>query len=130
MVHTKLSSVSIEIIPHKEQRYDTAGDWQIVGNSLQITVSETGNWVYDMAIALHELVEALICIQRGIEEEEVSKFDIKFEERRKRGNEEEPGDDPKAPYHLEHGFASACERLFIAACGENWKKYDRAVGKL
>jgi hypothetical protein len=123
-------SVQIEVIPHKAQRYDTVGDWQIFNDLLVISVSDTGNWVFNMAIGLHELVEALLCIVRGIDEKDVSKFDIQFEKNRVEGNDEEPGDHPDAPYHLEHGLASAVERMFIASALKNWKEYESAVDRI
>jgi hypothetical protein len=119
-----ISSVLIQVIPHEKQRYETVGDWELIGNALKISVSDTGNWLYNMAIGLHELVEALICHHRGISQEKVDNFDTLYEKRRKDGNIDEPGDDPKAPYHLEHGFASSAERMLIAACGVNWKEYE------
>lgn len=122
-----INSVQIEVIEHKAQRYPTVGDWQIMSDLLLISVSDTGNWVFNMAIGLHELVEALLCIKRGIKEKDVSRFDIEFE---KRGMDEEPGDQPDAPYHIEHGFATGIEHLLVSACGLNWKEYGEVVDRL
>src|ERR1700730_8034346 len=48
----------IETVPHQKQRYETVGDWQWDGDTLKISVSDLGNWKYEMAIAYHELREA------------------------------------------------------------------------
>lgn len=126
----KVTSVKIEVVEHSEQRYDTAGDWFFSGTDLLITISDTGNWIYNMAIGLHELVEALLCAHAGVSQKRVDAFDTAYEDKRKDGDNSEPGDDPKAPYHLQHGFATSVERLFVAATGQSWKKYDDTIAKL
>ena len=45
-------------------------------------------------------------------------------------DDDEPGDDPTAPYHREHCFATAVERMLIAALGVSWADYDQAVESL
>lgn len=126
-----IRQITVSVVPHKEQSYNTVGDWQINHyegeDCLDITVSDLGDWRYTMAVAVHEVLEGLLCAEHGVTPKSVDTFDMKFEDKRKKGDTAEPGDDPKAPYHLEHGFASACERMFIAACGLNWKKYTEAV---
>ena len=118
-----INSVSIKVIKHSEQRYNTLGDWEIKDTNLLISVSDTGNWVYNMAIGLHELVEALLCHYRGIEQSVVDSFDIEYEKNRSIGDIKEPGDEPTAPYHVEHGLATSVERMFIASVG-NWREYE------
>jgi hypothetical protein len=39
----------------------------------------------------------------------------------------EPGNNPKAPYHQEHMFASKVERMLANELGINWTAYDREV---
>lgn len=124
--------IVIETILHSDQRYKTAGDWIFdpVRDELTIKVSDTGSWDYNALIGVHELVEAILCIERKIPQAEVDAFDMDFEERREEGDLSEPGDDPKAPYHLQHGFASGVERMLCAALRLNWKEYDEAVNGL
>lgn len=135
-----MMKVSIEVIPHKMQRYETAGDWwwEAVAKDhkehvLNIRISFLGDWRYEMAIALHELVEVLVCKAKGISQKAVDTFDAQYERDRARGKysaEQEPGDDPDSPYHLEHSVATAVERIFIFAVGASWKEYDAAVMSL
>lgn len=123
--------INIQTISHKDQRYETVGDYWIDSDGTwQIRVSEMGNWKYELAVALHELWEYALCLDRGIKEEDITKFDIEFEKNRKEGNIDEPGDDKNAPYVKEHCSATGIERLFIAEIGENWKNYDEAVYSL
>ena len=120
--------IIIKNIEHKDQPYDTAGDWRFDSNDdLIINVSDTGNWKYNALIALHELVEVLLCKDRGITTEEVDAFDIAFEEKRGQGNMDEPGDDRKAPYFKEHQVATIVERLIANELKVDWDTYDTEV---
>lgn len=122
--------VTIEVIKHKDQRYETVGDWQWDDDNLTITVSSMDNWRYEMLVAFHEMAEALICKHRGIAEKDVTAFDIAFEKARKDDDVSEPGDDPNAPYYKEHQFATCVERLLALELSVDWKKYDDTVTNL
>lgn len=122
--------INIQFIDHQLQRYETAGDYWEEDGTLQIRVSLLPDDRMMWAIAIHELIESLICKWLGISEEAITHFDEVYEERRPLNNEEEPGDDSRAPYHLPHGFATAAERIFAAAVGLNWKIYTDAVNVL
>ena len=123
--------VVIDIIPHKKQRYETVGDWKRDKNgTLVIKVSDMGDKRYAMLVAIHELVETLLCERDGVLEENVTAFDIAFEKKRKPGNVDEPGDDVNAPYVRQHCIATAVERLLCAELGLAWDDYDSAVNAL
>lgn len=122
-----MERVIINTIKHEDQRYNTVGDWEKIGDELIISVSDTKNWRYNMAIALHELVEALLCLDIGTSQEEVDIFDKKFLQANMLG---EPGDHPDAPYRMEHGFATSAERMLISAMNVNWADYEKSVDSL
>src|SRR5271170_1479712 len=114
--------IVIETIPHDKQRYETVGDWWIGSEgTIHIRVSDMKDWHKEAAVAVHELVEVLLCRDRGIAQVEVDDFDKAFEARREEGNTDEPGDDPQAPYQQEHCFATGIERLLCAEFGLDWK---------
>lgn len=121
-------NIMLKSIPHSEQRYETVGDW-IVGDdgSITILVSDMGNEDYNFLVALHELCEVKLCLKRGVDPAAVDAFDIAFEAKREEGNEDEPGDDPEAPYRREHFFATNVERLMADQLGVDWKTYGDAV---
>lgn len=124
-------NISIKTIPHKEQRYDTCGDWWFTEEGdLEIRVSDLGNWKYEATIAHHEEREALHCKSLGITEEEVTDFDIRFEQLRTEESIDEPGDSIHAPYHYPHVFATREERVFLDDLGENWEEYEEHVTSL
>jgi hypothetical protein len=123
--------IVIKFIPHKEQRYETVGDyWEDQDGNLQIRVSEMKNEMYNGMVAVHELVEFLLCRKNGVSEDAITKFDIAFEKKRKKGNVDEPGFDNKAPYRKEHTAATAVEMIMCSATGVSWNNYDKKVNSL
>lgn len=123
--------ISVEIIPHQKQRYDTCGDWTFTENGdIIIYISEMGNWKYESAVAYHELREVLLCKHLGITQEEVDKFDIDFEKNWQEGHTDEPGDSQKAPYYLPHQYATRDERRLLEDLGENWEDYEKTINSL
>ncbi len=125
-----INSIVVRTIPHRNQRYNTVGDWEIMGSTVWISVSDTGNWKYNMAVALHEIAEALMCISNGRKQEDIDNFDSAFENDRKKGNTDEPGDDPFAPYQREHGIATGFERILLVEMDANWMEYEKALHEL
>ena len=125
--------IIVKTIPHKKQRYPTVGDWFFKKDGLIIYVSDLGCWQYESAIAIHEIIEALLCKARGIKEKAVTDFDINFEKEREAGlhkDNEEPGFAPDAPYKKEHKFATKIEKYLINEFDLNWDEYDDKLGKL
>lgn len=120
--------IVIEVIPHSQQRYVTAGDWKRdASGNLHITVSDMGNNDYAFLVGIHELVEAWLCERQGVTDEAVTAFDTDFEAARPEGDESEPGDAIGAPYGRQHGFATSIERMMCAALNISWRDYENAV---
>ena len=123
--------IIVETIPHQEQRYTTVGDWFYeVDGTLHIKVSELSDKRREVLIAVHELVEVLLCEQAGIGQLAVDEFDKQYEANRAPDNFDEPGDDPTAPYVRQHCLATSVERLMAAEMGVNWKEYEEELDKL
>lgn len=121
----------IRTIPHRQQRYNTVGDYQTSDNgNVYFTISEMANWRYEFLVALHEQIEKMLCFHRDISEARIDAFDIKYEENRKEGDLSEPGNDPSAPYHNEHMLATIIEKLVANELGVDWDEYDKTVSSL
>jgi hypothetical protein len=118
--------ISIKVIQHTLQRYDTIGDWEFEKESghLQIWVSDLNNWKYEALIGVHELVEALLCSHGGISQEKVDIFDFAYK------GDGEPGDEPDCPYHGPHSVATGVERILAAILGVSWMDYEEAIADL
>ena len=117
--------ITIETIPHSEQRYDTVGDWQFdeYGN-LNIKVSELGKDYMNFLVGIHELIEAVLCKIHGIDEKDVDKWDKNY---KRRG---EPGEHKNAPYFYEHQLATLIEILLCKESNFSWLEYDKKVNSV
>ena len=126
--------IIIDIVDHKNQDYDTVGNWNFTEineeSELTITVSRMNDWRYEVLVGLHEAIEAILCYDRGISEQSVTDFDVNFEVIRKNGNTEEPGDNKDAPYRKEHKFSTKIEMMICKELGIDWKTYSQAVDNL
>jgi hypothetical protein len=139
-------SIEVKAIPADEHRYPTCGDWawthvdcdgmpplgHVVTdfNDLRVRVTAMGDWRYEALVAVHEIVETLACRAAGVDPAAVDAFDVAFEAQREAGGvgpDAEPGMDPKAPYHRQHVFADAIERLLARELGVDWEAYNTAV---
>ena len=116
--------------PHKYQRYNTVGDYIDGHGATFFSISEMGNEQYELLVAVHELVEKILCDKRGISTQSIDEFDMEFERRRQPYSDDEPGHDPSAPYHREHVFAERIERMLAEELGVDWDEYDKAVTQL
>lgn len=122
--------IDVQAIPHSQQRYDTCGDYWWIDGKLVVRISILPDERMMLAIAIHEIIEAFLCKLAGIAEPDIVAFDEAYELNRESGTTREPGDDPHAPYHIQHSFASAAERIYVAASGLNWQDYEDAVYSL
>lgn len=122
--------ITIETIPHEQHRYTTVGDWYFDKNGdLVIRVSKLSDEKLEMLIAVHELIEVLTCKYEGVTQEQVDKFDMEDFSYEDHPNEE-PGDDPNAPYKSQHCLATGIERLLAARWGVDWKTYEKELTDL
>ena len=124
-------NINIKTIPHKQHRYPTVGDWWFEKDgTLEIRVSKMKSWRYECLVAVHELVEVLICKHDGVSQKAVDEFDMAFEKARRPGNEDEPGDNRRAPYVKQHCIATGVERILAACLGVCWADYESAINEL
>jgi hypothetical protein len=124
-------NINIKIIAHSEQTYNTVGNWFYdQDGTLEIRVSKMNDWRYESLVVVHELVEVLLCKHSGVTQQEVDRFDKRFEARRKPGNFDEPGDDEKAPYRVQHCVATGVERIVAALLGVSWSEYEAKINSL
>ena len=106
------SLVKIESMPPDEMRYETDGDWFYTKDGeLVIQVSDNMPAREKMLVAIHELVEAFLCTERGITQDAVDKFDMSYH------GAGEPGDSADAPYRKEHRFAALIDHMIAHELG-------------
>lgn len=137
------------VIPHTRQRYETIGDYttdEVHGKT--ILVSDLGDNAFHTLVAIHELIESTLVDAAGIYDEDITAFDIAYEEARDGGGtvindhtdiyrkryncdclityDSEPGDDVHAPYHNQHRLATSVEKMVARQIGVDWKLYENA----
>jgi hypothetical protein len=115
--------VMIETISHDQQRYDTVGDWQFDGENLNIKVSEiptSEHGYYEFLVGVHELVEAILCKNQGVTEQQVDDWDLNCDE-------EDPGNNPECPYYRQHLLATVIENILANELGVDLIDYELAV---
>jgi hypothetical protein len=117
--------IIIRTIPHRQQRYETIGDWFTDSTgTVRIYISELNNWRYELLVGVHEVVEAFLCLHVGITQEAVDKFDKMYI------GADEPGDEPGSPYQAQHCIATGIERILASLLGVRWKEYEASLDKL
>ncbi len=120
-----VAAIRISFVAHQTQRYPTAGDWFPAGDTLVVRVSRTADPRHQTLVAIHELVEAVLCLHDGVTADAVDAFDMGAG-----AGLTDPGDCPDAPYHGQHLIASAVERVMASALGVEWGTYEAALDAL
>lgn len=118
-----MQNILIETVPQRKQKYLTVGNYFERDKKLVIQVSEMA-YRSEAAVAVHELVERILCFWQGIEDDAITRFDVAWEKNRKKKRYDEPGDDPKAPYHQPHKLAKRIERMVVEAMGLRWVDHN------
>ena len=115
--------ISLQVIPQVEQRYETLGDYWLEEKTetLHIRVSKFPFQEHELAVAVHELVEAWLCIVDGVDISAIDKFDMAW---KPHDGLTEPGDDKQAPYYEQHQVATTVEKKLIEALGLRWEFYE------
>ncbi|MDE2104081.1 MAG: hypothetical protein KGL39_42985 [Patescibacteria group bacterium] len=110
--------IHIEAVAPSLVRHAQMGDWWYAdeGQRLHIRVVDDVAEDVQFLVALHELVEVYLCRQRGISQVCVDAFDAAHAAEHA-NDDEEPGDDPRAPYRREHRFACLIEHLVAHELG-------------
>jgi hypothetical protein len=120
-----ITTVKIETIKPKAMRYRTVGDWFFTSpGALTIQVADTGNWIFNMLVAIHELIEVFLCEIKGVTQKQVDRFDLAHQD------DEDPGTHPKAPYHGEHITAMGIEMILASRAGVKWRPYEEKLDKV
>jgi hypothetical protein len=116
--------IKIETIPHSEQRYDTVGDWQFIGNDLVIHVSDMGNNLYEFLVGIHELIEAILCKEYSVLEQQVDSWDKKHLDSNDPGSIMVDENGETCPYYRQHFIATIIERMLANELGVDWDPYE------
>lgn len=120
--------VEISVVEHSKQRYDTCGDWKFEDGVLKIYISDLKDERYNFLVAIHELIEAVLCDNDGITTEQVDTYDMNHQDD-KLGSDCF-SDHPNSPIFLRHGDALSIEWLLARLMNVDWKDYSKRIGDL
>jgi hypothetical protein len=110
--------INIKIIPHGCMRDASQfGDYWVDENgALQIRVSAYADLRDSRDIAIHELLEAWRCAERGVSFAEIDQFDLDHTDH------PDPGLLSTAPYHAEHMLSMDVEYLISQQDGRDFSE--------
>src|ERR1019366_3903005 len=106
---THIPTIIIKTIDPANQRFGECGDWFYDADSDELTIfiNKMADWRSELAVTVHEAVEAVACLANEIDQTDVDYFDKKFYLEHDDG---EAGDDIAAPYRTQHIMASFVEK--------------------
>lgn len=105
--------------------------WSLPNNkgTLHVEVQKLPDWRFELAVWLHECIEALYCKIFHVTTEECDKFDDWMEDEYESGRIPESfegGCHRDCPYHWGHQAGIVLEYLTIYGTFASWKKYERS----
>lgn len=128
-MRAKLQAVSAKLIRNKQ-----CGDWHFgKRDSILAFSAKMDDPRSEVAVGIHEFIEAWLCRDAGITDEQVTQFDLTFELERSEGlhsEDEENGDDPRAPYREQHQAATKVEKVVCEVLGLSWDDHCKNVAKV
>lgn len=116
-------------ISNGDCRNNGIGDYYVREGMVYVIVKPQDNPDHEFLIAIHELVEEYLTRKKGIKEAIIDTFDAQYEIETAQGLHDdlsEPGDDLRAPYWMEHQFATYLEKLVAEELGVDWEEYCKA----
>ena len=120
--------ITLEVIPHEQQRLHAIGDWYFeLNGDLVVRVSDLGDWRYNFLVARHEMDEAILCMKDGITTQMVDDDQKKAL----------PTDDPDsfsgypgACLQNQHNDALSAEWVMSRLLNVDWIEYGKASEKV
>ena len=118
-----IPKIIIKVIDPNNQRFGECGDWFFDAESDELTVfvNRMEDWRSEIAVAVHEAVEAIAFLAKDGDQTDIDYFDKNFY---KTHDEGEAGDSKDAPYFEEHIAATFVEKEICSQLKLDWKKHE------
>ena len=125
---THIPKIIIKTIDPANQRFGECGDWfyDADDDTLTIFVSKMPDWKSELAVAIHEFVEACMCLDRDIDQTDIDYFDKNFY---KNHDEGEAGDNKDAPYFDQHKSATFVEQEVCSQLKLSWEIHSKNISE-
>ena len=120
-------NIKISVVKPEQMRPTVDGaDWfWTPAGDLEVQVGPMSDWRREVLLAMHETIEAILCKEKGITQEQVDAFDLEYA--KTNDNDCDAGDDPSAPYFGEHCVATIIERMLCVQLGDDWSAYENEL---
>lgn len=114
---THLPPIVCTVVPQKDQRYDTVGDWYEKDGVQHFVISKMRDPRSELAVLMHEIGEEAWCRLNGVTQQQVDEWDFGHAEH------DDPGSLPGCPYGKGHQFGDALERIAVDFLGLSWDEH-------
>lgn len=121
-----MDEISVHIIPHRNQKYSTCGDYWELGERWDVRISKTEDWRHSYLVLIHELTEMALTKNDGVNWDDIDKFDMEGDGK----DHPDPGTLKSAPYHKQHLLATVIERRLAKMLNVDWDEYNEALDSL
>lgn len=112
-------SIAVSFLPMKQMRYETLDDYTLVDDVLLIDIADTGDARSNYSLLIHAIVEYQVATLAGVTIGQIDDWDFLHP------NSDEPGEDPKCPYHAAHMAAMEAEKSAVSALGLTWAEHEQ-----
>ena len=120
-----------KVIPSTWFDYNSAGNYAVdLDGNIILFVAKMENELYEDLVKVHEIIEVILILKRGIKISDIDKFDMVDVFELDQKNSDDPGVSKLAPYHKEHMFATKIEKLLCKELELDWETYDQSFDKL
>ena len=121
-----IPKIIVKTIDPANQRFGECGDffYDAEDDTLTVFINRMEDWRSEIAVAVHEAVEACACLAAEIDQTDIDFFDKKFYQEHDSG---EAGDDKAAPYFKQHGAATFVEKELCTRLDLSWEAHERNV---
>lgn len=120
-----IPKITVKLIDPANQRFGECGDWfyDAEDHHLTVFVSRMEDWRSEIAVAIHEALEAVMCLDADVDQTDVDAFDKTFYQLNDGTNN--AGDSSEAPYFNQHVAATFVEKEICNQVKLDWNQHGR-----
>lgn len=120
-----IPKITIKLIDPSNQRFGECGDWfyDAEDHHLTVFVNRMEDWRSEIAVAVHEALEAVMCIDADVDQTDVDAFDKTFYQMNDSAGL--AGDSSDAPYFNQHVAATFVEKEICHQTKLDWNQHDK-----
>jgi len=118
-----MKPIEVSFVEGSEQRYPTCGDYWEDDNKIYFRITKQVSEDAEVLVLLHEFIEYFLTRKRVILEQDITNYDMEWEERLTEADE--PGNEEDCIYKKEHRFSENIERQMAHELEVDWFEYEK-----